>query len=410
MLTIPQGTPLAARHPLWMCAFRAFFAAGALAAPLFMLLWVAFLAGGLPLPAVAGGPFVWHAHELIFGFAFAAVAGFALTAIPEFTRSAAFGRRPVRGLAAAWLAGRVAFWTSGLLGLPALFFSALAHLGLLAGLFALLAPRLWADPGRRHLAFLWALLALAVCVAGFYFDALAGEHPVRWLHAALGVLMALIVVALSRISMRIVNGAIEEAGIAGVEYRARPPRRNLTIFCIGLYTVAEFLVPGSRLAGWLAFATAAALFNLLNDWHVGRVLSRRWVLMLYGVYGFMAAGYALMGFSLVAGGGAFSAGRHLLTVGALGLSIYVVMCIAGRMHAGRRLDERPWVPLGAALIAAAALLRAGTAIPGSATGVMLAAAGILWAAAFLVYAWHMLPVLAGERSDGGTGCDGPPGQ
>jgi uncharacterized protein involved in response to NO len=389
-----------------MCAFRPFFAAAALAAPLFMGLWVAFLAAGLPLPAVAGGPFVWHAHELIFGFAFAAVAGFALTAIPEFTASAAFGRGPVRALAAAWLAGRAAFWASGALGLPALLLSALAHLGLLAGLFVLLAPRLWADPERRHLAFLWALLALAVCVAGFYFEALAGLPPARWLHAALGVLMILIIVAMSRISMRIVNAAIEEAGIAGVEYRARPPRRNLAIFCIGLYTAAEFLAPASRLAGWLALAAAAALFNLLNDWHVGRVLLRRWVLMLYGVYAFMAAGYALMGFSRVAGAGAFSAGQHLLTVGALGLSIYLVMCIAGRIHAGRGLDERPWVPLGAALIAAAALLRAGTAIPGAAAGVMLALAGILWAGAYLVYAWHMLPLLAGERNDGGSGCEG----
>jgi len=400
------------RHPLWLCGFRPFFLAAALGAPLFIGLWVAFLAFGLPLPAVAGGPFVWHAHELIFGVALAAVAGFALTAIPEFTATPAFGRSATRRLAALWLAGRLAFWSSGLIGAPALAVSAGAHLGLLGYLAALLAPRLWRDPERRHLAFLWALAALGACVAGFYFDAFRGEHPARWLQAALGVLMMLIVVAMSRISMRIVNAALDEhAGeaatvTAAVEYRARPPRRNLAIFCIGLYTLAELAAPGARIGGWLALAAAAALLNLLNDWHVGRALFRRWPLMLYGVYVLMAAGYALMGVAIVLDGGFFSAGRHLAAVGAMGLAIYAVLCIAGRMHCGLPLDERPWVPAGAWLIVVGALLRAATALPGAPAAALLGLAGLAWGAAFALYAWRMAPLFLAQRADGGSGCEG----
>ena len=399
----------AAAHPLWMCGFRSFFLAAVLAAPLLIGCWVAFLALGLPLPAVPGGASVWHAHELLFGFAFAAVAGFALTSIPEFTRTAAFGRRPVRVLAGLWLLGRIGFWSSGAFGTPALLLAAAAHLGFLAGLAWLLAPRLWRDPERKHLAFLWALAALAACVIGFHAAAIAGEHPARWLHATVGVLMMLIVVAMSRISMRIVNGAIEEAGVIDAEYRARPPRRNLAIFCIGLYTAVELVAPGTRLAGWLALAAAAALCNLLNDWHVGRALLRRWPLMLYGVYALMAAGYAVMGLAQLLDAGALpavSAGRHLLTVGAMGLNIYIVMCIAGRMHCGRPLDEHPWVPTGAMLIAAAAILRAGAAWPGANGGLLLAASGLLWGAAFALCAWHMAPLWLAPRADGGTGCEG----
>ncbi len=409
MLSAALRGTVAAAHPLWMCGFRSFFLATVLAAPLLIGLWMVFLATGLSLPAVPGGPTMWHAHELIFGFAFAAVAGFALTAIPEFTRSAAFGRQPVRHLATLWLLGRIAFWSSGLFGVPALLLSALTHLGLLAGLAWLLAPRLWRDPERKHLAFLWALAALGACVVGFYAAAIAGEYPARWLHATLGVLMMLIVVAMSRISMRIVNGAIDEAGVADAEYRARPPRRNLAIFCIGLYTAVELFAPGSRIAGWLALAAAAALCNLLNDWHVGRALFRRWPLMLYGVYALMATGYALMGLAQVLDGGALlsvSAGRHLLTVGAMGLNIYLVMCIAGRMHCGRPLDEHPWVPTGAALIAIAALLRASVVLPGADSAHLLAASGLLWGAAFALCAWHMAPLWLAPRQDGGTSCEG----
>lgn len=406
MLTASLRGIASPRHPLWMCGLRPFFLFAALSAPLFMAAWSLFLSVGLPLPTVAGGPFVWHAHELLFGFALAAMAGFLLTVVPEFAGGDDFTAIPVRRLAALWLLGRAAFWTSGLFGSAALALAGAAHLALLGGLALLAAPRLWRDPERKHLAFLWALTGFAVCVAGFYFDALRGEHPARWLHAALGMFMMLIIVAMSRISMRIVNHAIEEAGIVGIEYRARPPRRNLAIFCIGLYTAAEFLAPGARLGGWLALAAAGALFNLMNDWHVGRALFRQRPLMLYCVYVAMAAGYALMGLSLVFETGAFSAGRHLLTVGALGLAIYAVMSIAGRAHCGMPFETRSWLPAGALLLVCAAVLRALSAWPGADAQALLVAAGLLWTAAYGLFAWHMAPLFLAPRADRRFGCKG----
>ena len=299
---------------------------------------------------------------------------------------------------------------SGAAGLPTLALSALAHLGLLGGLIAILGPRLLRHPERRHASFLWALLALAALVAGFYADALRGVPPARWLHGTLGVLMILVVLAMSRISMRIVNSAIEELGIAGVEYRARPPRRNLAMFCIGLYTAAEFFAPGARIGGWLALAAAASVLNLGNDWHVGRALLRRWPLMLYAVYLLMAAGYGLMGLALVGGGTGFGAGRHLLTVGALGLSVFVVICIAGRNHSGHRLDERPWVPVGALLLAAAALARAAAAWAGPGAPAWMGAASLAWAAAFALCLGCLGPLFLRARTDGGSACAGPHGE
>jgi uncharacterized protein involved in response to NO len=364
---------------------------------------------------VAGGPLVWHVHELVFGFALAAVAGFALTAVPEFTATRGVAPRTVRALAALWLLGRLGFWTSGLpgaAGAAALLASGAAHLALVLGLARALGPRLWADPGRRHLSFLWALLALAVLIAGFHVDAWRGASPMRWLHAAIGLLMMLIVVAMSRISMRMVNRAIDEVNAANAAarplvpaYLARPPRRQLALLCIGLYTAVEFAAPGSRPGGWLAWAAAAALFHLQGDWHVGRALWRRWPLMLHGVYVLMALGYAAMGSAALLGGAGMGAGRHLLTVGAMGLNIYVVVCIAGRSHCGLPLDERRWVPLGALLIVAAAVLRAAAAWIGG-VGWLVAAASA-WSAAWALLLWRIGPVLWGPRADGGTGCDGP---
>lgn len=395
-----------AAHPLFACSLRPMFIAAAAFAALGLALWSAFLAWGLAVPAVPGGPVAWHAHEMVFGFGLAAVSGFVATSVPEFTATPAFGPRAALGITAGWLATRAAFWASGLLGpWPA----ALFGIGFAASLPALVARRLLADPERRHSGFLWGLIAMTATVAGYHVDALRGADPLRWAHAGIGVMMILIVVAMSRVSMRIVNDALDErralADPDAPEYRARPPRRNLAIFAIALNTVVEFAVPGSPVGAWTALAAAAAILNLLNDWHLGRVLWARLPSMLYAVYWLMALGHAAIGVALMTGSFGTSAGRHLLTVGAMGLSIYAVLCIAGRIHGGRPLDPRAWVPLGAALVVVAALARAGAGIPGLPATTLMHLAVIAWIAAFGLYLWRMLPVLATPRTDGGHGCE-----
>lgn len=402
-------------HPVWMCAFRPFFAAALALAVGLMLLWLLFLLQGWPLPAVAGGVFVWHAHELLLGLVLAAVAGFALTAVPEFTDSPAFAAVHVRRLLLCWLLGRLGFWSSGLWPSAGLALSTLAHLVFLGYLAALLLPRIWQAQERRHLSFVWAIAGLLLCAAGFYIDLWMGLAPMRWLHALLGVLMVLIIVAMSRISMRVVNASIEERWLEQQaqaearyaempQYLARPPRRNLAIASILLCTAVEFWLPGSSLAGWTALAAAAAMFNLLNDWHVGRALLRRWPLMLYAVYVLMGLGYGLLGLALLTDAGFANAGVHMLTTGALGLSIYAVIAIAGYTHSGLEKDGRHWIPVGAVLILLATLVRVLAYFQGA--GPWLGLAGLLWSLAFALQGWHMLPVFFRPRADGAQGCEG----
>lgn len=393
-------------HPLLLCGFRPFYLLGAIHALLMLLFWLLMLGGALPLATTPGGAVAWHAHELLSGFVLAATAGFLLTAVPEFTTTPPWTAKTVAVLLALWLGGRLAFLAGSTVGIvPA----ALLNLGFIAALLALTAPRLWRDPERRHRAFIGALLALFVAMAGFYVDALRDAPPMRWLHLATGVIMVLVIITMSRISMRIVNDALDARRAAGVpdvdEYVARPPRRNLAVFLIALYSAAEFFLPGTALGGWLALAASAALLNLLNDWHVGRALLTRWPLLLYGCYVLMAAGYALIGLSLLDGPVAISAGRHLLTTGVMGLSIFVVYCIAGRRHAGYPLDERPWVLLAAGLIVTAALLRTASGFAGAPVVPLQHAAGTAWCLAFMLVLYRLGPVWWSARPDGGTACE-----
>lgn len=407
MLTPSLSNRLAA-WPLLLCSFRPLFLVTTLLAILGIVLWLGFLGFGLALPTVPGGPLVWHAHELLFGFGLAAVAGFVLTAVPEFTATAPFGRHVGLAFVLLWLLARLSFWLSGLLGSwPA----ALCNVAFALALLVLLTPRLLGDPLRRQWGFFGGLSALALVLIGFQFDVLRDLYPMRWLHATVGVMMVLIVVAMSRISMRIVNDAIQARRDAGHEvdedYRARPPRRNLAIFCITLFSLGEWLALPGALNGWLALAAAAAVFNLLNDWHVGRALLERWSLMLYSVYGLMALGYALLGIAQLSGDFGASVGRHLLTVGAMGISVLAVLCIAGRTHSGYALDQRRWVPLATTLLVLAALLRAGAGLPGLPTQAMNLLAGLGWLIAFALACRYLAPIWLSPRPDGGQGCEEP---
>lgn len=246
-------------------------------------------------------------------------------------------------------AGAAGVWSSGWAGPPALLLAAASQLGLLLGLVWLLWPALRTSAGRRHAWFAGLILALAGTSAGFYSDALRGLPGLRWLDASVGVLMLLIVVAASRISMRLVNQAIQDIRPGAEPYLARPPRRSLAALCIALYTLVEFWQPGQALTGWLGLAAAAAMFNLLNDWHVGAPLWRkRFPALLYAMYWCMALGYAALGLAQLGWlDGGISAGRHGLTMGGIGLGIFIVLSIAGRAHVGRAADPGPWLGLGA---------------------------------------------------------------
>ena len=100
--------------------FRPFFLGASIYAAFGMLGWLAAVGGGFAFPWTPAPP-VWHAHELLAGYAFAVLAGFLLTATPSWS-----DRSPVTGpalgaLALLWLTGRLLAWFGGSIPLIAAF-------------------------------------------------------------------------------------------------------------------------------------------------------------------------------------------------------------------------------------------------------------------------------------------------
>lgn len=402
--------------PVFMCGFRPFFMLTSISACVLVLVWLLILSNAIPALsqwAPPGGSLVWHGFELIFGFGIAATTGFLLTAVPEFTRSPTIGPKPVALLALLWLAARLAWlpaaWLPHALAVGLL---ALLNLVLLLGLGVLVVPRLWQARRLGHFSFAWAWLGLVLIESGFFLALAGGADMLAWLRLGTGLMMVLVILAGSRISMSVVNRRVEpapattQANAAG--YLARPPRRNMAIFCIGAFALCEFSLGNNAVTGWTALAAAAAMLNLLNDWHVGRALLYRWALMLYLSYVLVALGHGAIGLSMLGAPWLPSAGRHLLLVGAMGLAILVTMNIAGRIHAGLWLDRRVWVPAAAALLIAATLLRALMGWPGLSAWwfTLLTASALGWSCAFALHLYFNIRTLLGPRRDGQHGCAG----
>mgnify|MGYP002713138306 CR=1 FL=1 len=366
-----------------------------------MLLWGALWSGLIGLPFLEN-PLLWHIYELTFGAASAGIIGFVLTAVPEFYERV----KPVSGkcllaITLLWLAGRLSFWLIDWLGV---WLVALVNLPLLLWLIALVSQPLLQDPQRRHLSLLLTLVIIWL-IQVWFFVAAAGwvaADPMALLRLGLGAFMVLVLISLRRINTGAINEWLDYEGIDAV-FIARPPRYNIAVLCITLFSLAEFLHPGTAVLGWLSLAAAAAILNTLNDFFLeeANILLRPYVSYLLLVLLLMAAGYGLMGWDYL-NESIYSINhfRHFLTAGVLGLSFLTVMVIVGTIHTGRHLIRNPWADIAVLLVVTAAIARGLIALFPAHAPLLYAVSSLLWALAFVLYLIRFYVPLSQPRVDG----------
>lgn len=390
-------------RPLFSCGFRPFFIVSSIYAFVLIALWIGFWNGLQVLPATLGGPIIWHAHELIFGFGVAAVIGFLTTAVPEFTGKKELQGRYLIGLLLLWFGARVSFWMSGFWGVVP---SAIMNCAVFIAFLWYLIPAVWTDPGRRHMGFVYVVSILFFLQCGFHFDLATQGDALRWLNASMNLYIVLIIVALSRISMRAINGLEEgiELHKEPVEYIARPPRRNMAIFCVSLYTLLNFFSPNNAVNGWVSFAAAAAMLNLLNDWHIGRAFFNRWIIAMYSIYCAIALGYAMGGYAILFDSTLLNSAKHILSIGGIALAVLLVQIFAGQVHCGRNLTYYPWMTMAILAIFLSVLFRA---LAPSYLNVyihFISLSGTFWLVSFGLYLFYFTRPLMSLSADGRKGC------
>ena len=243
---------------LFAYPFRVFFLLVGLYGFAIVLAWMAFLFGGLGLP-VGWSPLHWHSHEMLFGFTTAAIAGFILTAICNWT-----GAPPVQGkalllLVAAWLFGRVAMWLAGYL--PLLVVAALDMLFLLA-LAALVLQILIRHGNRRNVPLGGMILLLAVSNLLMHIGFNTGRTA--WLQhgqaLAMGLLTLMLVIG-GRIIPLFTGNWFRNHGIP-VTVTARPILDRAAIVLTALLIPAEWIA-----YPWLT-GVLALMAAVLNGWRL----------------------------------------------------------------------------------------------------------------------------------------------
>lgn len=385
-------------HPVLGYGFRPFFAlAGvyaALAVPTWLLMWL----GHASLePRLA--PQHWHAHEMVFGFAAAALGGFLLTAVPNWTGQGAIRGRALLLLSATWLAGRVAMWLSGVLP-PALV--AAADLAFLPMLAAFQAPAIVRRSARRNGVFVLILLALFAANLAIHLEAMGLARSAPWgIDLGLGVLVLAVTLIGGRIVPAFTQGGLKAQGIP-TAITPLPRLDLLAILGVGAMVLAEAAGLAPAAIGALAGLAALAALARLLRWHGHRTW--RWPLLWVLQLGmaWLAAGLALKSaaaFALLPSAMA----QHALGAGTIGMMILAVMTRATLGHTGRELVAVPGSAFAYLSVALGALLRVIAPLVPDQLATLTVAGGLLWSLGFVLFLILYGRMLVGPRADGRPG-------
>lgn len=372
--------------------FRPFFlGAGAWAAGA-VALWMAIRGGAIELPS-AFDPLTWHSHEMIFGFVAAAVAGFLLTAVPNWT-----GRLPVRGawlglLFALWCAGRLAVGLSAVIG-PGL--GAAVDLAFPAVLCALILREIAAGRNWRNLPVAGVIAVLGAANLLVHLDVL-GLAPTGAAGLRLGIAaMALLITLIGgRIVPSFTGNWLAKRNEAVLP---RPFGRldRIVLAVTALAGLAWTLAPDWPVTGALGLLAGLAHGIRLGRWRGHRTLAEPLVWILHLGYGWLAVGFVLLGIAVLVPGLPETAALHALTAGAMGTMTLAVMTRATLGHTGRALSAGAGTTALYGLVTAAAVLRIVAPLPplDGLEAILLVLASLCWIGAFGLFVALYGPLLA----------------
>ncbi len=382
---------------LFQYGFRPFFLLAGLQAALAVPVWLAIWRGDLGWqPAMPAN--IWHGHEMLFGFAAAALAGFLLTAVPNWTGTAAIKGPRLMLLVAVWLAARVAAY------LPDPLAFRVFDIGFLLLLAAMVGPGIILRNARRNGGMVVILLLLAAINAAVHFDGfgLAGLDAGWALRLGIAVFALMVGMIGGRIVPAFTIGGMRMAGWPLEIPPLKPVEIGAMLSLLAFALATALRLPEPVLG---AAAAIAALFNLVRflrwqGWKTWRV-PLVWVLHLG--YGWLVIGLALSAGAHLTAAVPESAAIHALTAGAFATMILAVMSRAALGHTGRQLVAGRAVTIAYHLVTCGALLRIVGPFGGTLEPLLISAGGICWSVGFLVFALRYLPILVAARPDGRPG-------
>ena len=328
------------------------------------------------------------------------IAGFLLTAVPNWT-----GRLPVRGypllgLVCLWLAARLASLGAGIVG-PAL--AAALDVGFWVALAGLTGREVLVGRNWRNLPIIGLVALLGIACGLSQAEAFGAATGPLGRRLGLGAILVLIGLVGGRVVPSFTRNWLAKR--KGAALPASFGRFDLVAMAMLLVAVAVWVVrPDDTLTAALLAVAGAGVLARLARWRGWTTWPEPLVLILHLGYGWLGCGLLLVG-----AGGLFptSIGQlatlHALTAGAIGTMTLAIMTRATLGHTGRALTADRATCWIYGLVQAGAVLRVAAPVIPLDYQQLLLAAGSLWAAAFVLYGLHYGPLLLGRRQVAGPG-------
>ncbi|MCI5106194.1 MAG: NnrS family protein [Pseudomonadales bacterium] len=355
--------------------------------PLWYLMWQGYLAIDWPV-----NPALWHGHEMLSGFAGAAIGGFLLTAVATWTGRKAVSGWPLVLLCLFWLFGR------GSLIFPLA--AATASIAYWLGLLVLMAREVVLAGNKRNYKVVLIILIFLLLESAFQYAFL---NQADWLREIVWIQLWLIVLLINLIGGRIIPAftrnwlKLHRPALTDRQL-PRPFGKvdliasfTLPVFAIlSLIQVAESLL--------IASALTAAFFQIwrLLRWQGLRAIADPLVWMMHLAYAWIPLGILLFASGLT-DILPLSTGVHALGIGTVASMIVSVASRAALGHTNRPLVAHPLLTSAIILISLAAVFRILAST--SANNLFLSSATILWSIAFAAFAIRYVPILLFPATD-----------
>jgi uncharacterized protein involved in response to NO len=382
--------------PLLRKGFRIFFLLAGGYAVVVVPLWILVRAGTAPEPHHLD-PVRWHAHEMLFGFTAAVIAGFLLTATSNWTKRVTAVGPALALLAAAWLAGRVVPFVPGL---PSSFVAIIDLLFLPALAVALARPIVAARSARNYVFLVLVGLLFGAQVLVHLGTAEIVEDGARRGHLlALDVVIVVILVVAGRIIPAFTRNAT-----GATDIRSSGLLDRTAVAGGFLLIVLDGALPEATAIAWLAGGVGLVAASRARTWGLRHAMSEPLLLVLHAGYAWVTLGLILRTASTLTPVVPSSAALHALTAGGIGTLTLGMMARVSLGHTGRPLLAGRALSVAFLFVTGAAMIRVVGAMAGyELYRRALEVSATLWALAFGIYVVRLAPALLRARPDGRPG-------
>lgn len=396
---IVDSTPDDFGPPIFRLGFRPFFLAAGIFAIVSMVIWmvnyvfsVGFVFSGL-------SPNIWHAHEMIFGYAMAVVAGFLLTAIKNWTGEEVLRGKSLAFLFSLWLLARLLPLTGYAIPIKIIALVDVAFLFLLT--VACLRPVLKVKQ-YKQIGIISKLFLLMLCDVVFYLGVTGViAEGVQWgLFSAVYIIIALVLVIMRRVMPMFIQNGID--GDVEIKNRAWLDYGSLVLL-VGLW-IFDVFSEYQQLTALIAVALVLLHSVRLSGWYTNKVWNKPLVWILVVAYASIILGFALKASEFYFDISPFLS-VHAFTVGGIGLVTIGMMSRVSLGHTGRNVFDPPAIIFWSfSALALGAIVR--VVFPLFNMELYLYWTGIsqvLWIIAFTIFIIVYTPMLLSARVDGRDG-------